>query len=225
MYVKTVSSTKEQEMKKNNYPARQAKQRVYKNKAEMRKAHNIMSRDWKRLNYLKHLESNRRWKKRNPEKYQAMRIRYENSLPGFMKSLFRRIRKDHHKDLRWKNKPFTLTFEKLWNHLHSQIAELGGLFCSFEGKLMTHRRYVNKKPNSGALPTNLSAHRLNNELGYNDVKNLTFVRFKINNRISGAYLSDMKKTFERIELNKKQVFVAGPPIKRHYVKDKYEEKR
>ena len=211
-------------MKKNNYPARQAKRHVYKNKAEMRKAHNIMSRDYKRRNYLKHLENNKRWKKRNPEKYQAMRVRYENSLSGFMRSLFRRIRRDHHKDPRWKNEPFTLTFKKLWDHLHSQIAELGGLLCSFERKPMTHCRYINIKPNSGALPDNLSAHRLDNEKGYNDVTNLTFVRFKINNRISGTYLSDMKKTFERIELNKKQVFVEGPPIKRHYVRDKYEEK-
>ena len=211
-------------MKKNNYPVRQAKRHVYKNKAEMRKAHNIMSRDYKRRNYLKHLENKKRWKKRNPEKYQAMRVRYENSLSGFMRSLFRRIRRDHHKDPRWKNEPFTLTFKKLWDHLHSQIAELGGLLCSFERKPMTHRRYINIKPNSGALPDNLSAHRLDNEKGYNDVTNLTFVRFKINNRISGTYLSDMKKTFERIELNKKQVFVEGPPIKRHYVRDNYEEK-
>ena len=206
-------------MKKNNYPSQRAKRRVYKNKAEMRKAHNIMSRDWKRLNHLKHLESNKRWKEQNPEKYRAIRVRYENSLPGFMRSLFRRIRQTHEKDPRWKDEPFTLTFKKLWDHLHSQIAELGGLFCSFERKPMTHHRYVNIKPNSGAILTNLSAHRLNNEIGYNDVKNITFVRFSINNRISGTYLSDMKKTFERIKLNKKQTFVAGPPIKRHYIKD------
>tara|TARA_R110000751_G_C13545950_1_gene455694 strand:+ start:8 stop:631 length:624 start_codon:yes stop_codon:yes gene_type:complete len=206
-------------MKKNNYPAQRAKRRVYKNKDEMKKAHNIMSRDWKRLNYLKRIESNRRWKERNPEKYQAIRVRYENSLPGFMRSLFRRIRQTHQKDPRWKDEPFTLTFKKLWDHLHSQIAELGGLICSFEGKPMTHRRYTNIKPNYGWVPTNLSAHRLNNELGYNDVKNITFVMFRINNRIHATYLSDMKKTFERIELNKKQVFVAGPPIERHYIKD------
>ena len=205
--------------KKINYPSRQAKRRVYKNKAEMRKAHNIMSRDYKRRSYLKHLESNERWKKRNPEKYQAIRVRYENSLSGFMRSLFRRIRQTHQKDPRWKDKPFTLTFKNLWDHLYTQIAELGGLFCSFTGESMTHRRYAKKKPNTGALPNNLSAHRLNNEIGYNDIKNLTFVRFKINNRISGTYLSDMKKTFDRIKLNKKQIFVAGPPIKRHYVRD------
>lgn len=88
--------------------------------------------------------------------------RYNSTLSGYLKNLFTAARRrcKHSAYRKRKKIHFNLAIDDFYHVFWNQVETLGGIYCAYTGKAMTHVR------GKGIVKTNISLDRINNEIGY-----------------------------------------------------------